>query len=183
MPRNKQRILLALYARPKYPNSPHYALLLTPKIKRWTKKQPIAATKYQVKHIVTMINGQPDIPWRKDIAYIGDINRDQDLLVCGVIAKVLDPVRTEILLHQTPVYQVDDPDEDKARSFDNVEFVKDAVRRVRDAGAVTWTDWSKAEEDLLAYMRKYREQGRWSSSGHRGSVPIIDLMTGKELRK
>lgn len=183
MARNKHRILLALYARPKYPDSPHYALLLTPKIKRRNKREPITGTKYHAKNVVAVIDGQADIPWRKDISYIGDINRDANLLVCGVIAKVLDLDHTEYLLHHTPVYQIDDPDREKARSFNCVAFVKDAVKRLRDAGAVTWMDWSRAEEDLLAYMRKYREQGRWSPGAIHDNVPIIDLMTGKKLRK
>lgn len=185
MTRNKHRLLLALYARPQFPNSTHYALLLTPKIfqQHRDKKQLITGFKYHARNILTMINGEPDIPWRKEIVYCHNLDTEPNLLVCGVIAKVKDVTRFEAVLHHTPVYQIDDFDTDMARSFNCASFVKDAFQRLRKESVVTrWADFSKAEEELLAYMREYRERGRWGTATHYDIVPVLDLMTHKELR-
>lgn len=182
MTRNKQRILLALYLRANHPNSPHYAIIVTPKIKSRNKPKLITGTRYHAHSAMTLVNGQPDIHWHKEISYVQDIDDEPNLLVCGVIGKVLNPNLAETILYDTRVYQADDAAKDQARQFDSAHFAKDAVWRLRNAGAITAINWAKAEDELLAYMRKYRANGRWRLGFVWPHVPIIDLMRGKELR-
>ncbi|KAJ6086287.1 hypothetical protein N7486_010568 [Penicillium sp. IBT 16267x] len=66
--RNKPRLLLALYARPKHPDAPHYALLVTPNIKPRAQKlgeepEPIPATKYHIKNTLQKIKDVLCQPW------------------------------------------------------------------------------------------------------------------------
>lgn len=183
MARNKQRVLLALYARPTQPNSPHHAIIVTPKIKARNKPRIITGTRYHAHSVLKIINGQPDIWWQKEISYVENLDEELSLLVCGVIGKVVNPNLAETILYDTRVYQADDIDRDQARLFDSVQFAKDAVWRLRDAEAITAVNWAKAQEELMDYMRKYRDNGRWRSGIVWPRVPIIDLMKGKELRK
>lgn len=182
MARNKQRVLLALYLRPTQPNSPHYAIIVTPKIKGPNRPRIITGTRYHAHSVLTMVEGQPDVRWHKEISYVQNLDEEPSLLVCGVVGKVVNPNLAETLLYDTRVYQADDVHRDQARQFDSAHFAKDALWRLRDAGAITAINWAKAQEEVLAYMRKYRDKGRWRTRFVWPHVPIIDLMKGKELR-
>jgi hypothetical protein len=59
MPRNKPRLQLALYARPKHPETYHYALFVAPK----SAEGPIM--KHHVKNTLQVdVSGQATQPWR-----------------------------------------------------------------------------------------------------------------------
>lgn len=80
MPRNKPRVHLALYARPKHPDSYHYALFLAPKDSSPSSKSsnvidkdsPTATTKHHVKNtlLVDPTTGTASQPWRYERAPI-----------------------------------------------------------------------------------------------------------------
>lgn len=182
MTRNKQRVLLALYLRPTQPNSPHYALITTPKIKRRHKSRVITGTRWHAHSVMTIVGGQPDITWHKEITYVQNLDEEPNLLVCGVVGKVVNPNLAETILYGTRIIQADDVRKDQARLFDSAQFAKDALWELRHRGAITSINWAKAQGELLAYMRKYRDKGRWSTRFIWHHVPIIDLVTGKELR-
>lgn len=72
--RNKPRLLLTLYARPKHPESYHYALLICPKITAAQNTKPLRATKYHVKNTIENINDRISQPWRFEQSMNDDIN-------------------------------------------------------------------------------------------------------------
>ncbi|QRD85411.1 hypothetical protein F9C07_2254184 [Aspergillus flavus] len=93
--RNKPRLLLALYARPKYPESYHYALLITPKITAVQNTKSLRATKYHVKNTIENIKDRISQPWRFERVVIDDINLEPWLLTCVVIGKVVSQEHVE----------------------------------------------------------------------------------------
>ncbi|KAE8333796.1 hypothetical protein BDV39DRAFT_165237 [Aspergillus sergii] len=183
--RNKPRLLLALYARPKYPESYHYALLITPKITAAQNTKSLRATKYHVKNTIENIKDCISQPWRFERAVIDDINPEPWLLACVVIGKVVSQEQVERVFGATPVYQVDDPDKDKALAFDCRSWVVEAVERLRKSDVVSsLLDWETLERRAVEYVEGKKRMGRWNA-GQDASVklrvPIMDLVTGSEI--
>src|SRR4051812_47547491 len=145
MPRNKSRLQLALYARPKHPGTYHYALFISPKS---TKQQPtLSATKYHVKNTLQNISGEVTQPWRYERVAISDVRSEHRLLVRVIIAKVISPNALERILNEVPVYQIDDPDQAKAQSFTCLTWVQAALRELRKSGVVTGLkEWEEIQE-------------------------------------
>ncbi|KAJ5784277.1 uncharacterized protein N7503_009489 [Penicillium pulvis] len=107
--RNKPRLLLALYARPKYPDAPHYALLVTPNIKLGAHKlgadpESIAATKYHIKNTLQKVKDVLCQPWVYEHVDVPNLDRDHNILVCTVIAKVLSTESLERIMTKTYIY-------------------------------------------------------------------------------
>ncbi|KAJ5569485.1 uncharacterized protein N7459_008915 [Penicillium hispanicum] len=184
MKRNKPRLMLGLYARPKHPDAPHYALLITPKSNLQKGRRPITATKYHVKNTLLYTEGVVTQPWRYQQVPVPDLDKDPRLLVCAIIGKVLDMDKLSARLAQIPIYQTDDPDQEKARAFDCRTWVRDAVEALQSTGCIAAMDWRTADGGTRAYMEQKRSEGRWnaaqseSCSGDRSVVPIVDLLTG-----
>ncbi|KAF7594419.1 hypothetical protein BBP40_009239 [Aspergillus hancockii] len=86
---NKPRLLLALYARPKHPESYHCALLISPKIETTPSKKRLSAFKYHIRNTIANINDQLSELWRFERDVVENLNQEPRLLVCVVIGKVL----------------------------------------------------------------------------------------------
>ncbi|KAE8136018.1 hypothetical protein BDV38DRAFT_250410 [Aspergillus pseudotamarii] len=183
--RNKPRLLLALYARPKHPESYHYALLICPKITTAQNAKPRPATKYHVKNTIDNINDRISQPWRFERSMIDDINLQPRLLVCVVIGKIVSQEHVERMFGDTPVYQVDHPDKEKALGFDCRSWVVDAVERLRQSGVVSsLLDWELLERKAVEYVEGKKRMGRWNAGqdvSAKLGVPIMDLITGSEI--
>lgn len=182
MARHKPRLLLGLYARPRYPGTYHYALFITPRIKSPGKR--LAASKYHVKNTIQIIDDQVSQPWQLEQFTTPDISYDPRLLVCVVIGKIVSLDLVEKLISQTPVYQVDHPDVEKARSFNCLSWVRDALERVRLSGAVSsLPDWGTIHKGALGYVHRKKLEGRWDagSCDDCHSIPVLDLLIGYEL--
>lgn len=186
MARNKPRILLAFYSRPKH-HTIHFALLITGKIKRGAKRGSIPARKWHAKNTIQFVNNIPTRPWRREREIVTDIDNDLRLLACAVIAKVHNLDEAERLLNLVPVFQPEDADQHMAAEFDCRIWAMEAMKELRWVGVVKATLFTKAEETLRSYIETHR--ARWNAqSGHdlQGKppiVPIIDMFTGKILRE
>ncbi|RHZ61292.1 hypothetical protein CDV55_104614 [Aspergillus turcosus] len=183
--RNKRRLLLALYARPRHPDSYHYAILITPKI---TPKDnpPIPATKYHVKNTLTNTEAGLSQPWRFEQSSLENIHDDPRMLVAVVVGKVLSVEMVEEVFRRTPIYQADDPDRDRASEFDCRTWVRDALEGVRGSGGVSGLmEWETLEEQALRYVREKKAEGRWTAGGAVGGgdkrVAMLDLFTRREI--
>ncbi|KAK4496447.1 hypothetical protein PRZ48_012427 [Zasmidium cellare] len=175
MPRNKPRLQLALYARPKYPDSPHWAIYIAP-------KKGDSATKHHVKNTILSIPGQISQPWRYERAAIPDVTLEQHLLLRVIVGKVKTcPDHLDKIFETMPVYQVDDPDKAKAESFNCRSWVWDALEELQRQGAVTTLeDRTEIERQAREYFAQKREQGRWGK-GWKPGVPLMNLMEKKEI--
>lgn len=181
MPRNKPRLQLALYARPKHPGTYHYALLVSPKSTK--NQQASLATKHDVKNTLQNISGALTQPWRYERLAISDVQLEQRLLVRIVIAKVTSPDALERILEAVPVYQIDGPDQAKAQSFTCLTWVRAALEELRVQGAVSELgNFEGIQKKALEYVERKKEMGRWSA-GWKGDVgvPMLDLLDGREV--
>ncbi|KAF2212259.1 hypothetical protein CERZMDRAFT_97538 [Cercospora zeae-maydis SCOH1-5] len=170
---NKPRLQLAVYARPKHPESPHYALFLAP------KRGPGPVVKHHVKNTWQVeSSGQAICPWRYERTVIASVDNEPRLLARVVMAKVVKGgEEVQEMISSVPVRLEDD-------SFSCKSWVKDAwgeLRR-RDAIRSKCDDWDVVERQVREYVDKKRQQGRWEScwKGEAG-VPLMDLLEGKEL--
>ncbi|KAB8275537.1 hypothetical protein BDV30DRAFT_207610 [Aspergillus minisclerotigenes] len=183
--RNKPRLLLALYARPKYPESYHYALLITPKITAVQNTKSLRAIKYHVKNTIENIKDRISQPWRFERVVIDDINPEPWLLAGVVIGKVVSQEHVERVFGETPVYQVDDPDKDKALTFDCRSWVVDAVERLQKSDVVSsLLGWETLERRAVEYVEGKKRMGRWNAGQDTSvklRVPIIDWVTESEI--
>lgn len=179
MPRNKPRLLVAFYSRPKHPDSYHYALLLTPKLNRNQTSFP--ATKFHALNTLQNISGELSSPWRYERSSVADVSSERRLLVCVVIAKVIDENLLEQMLKNVPVYQKDDAARAKAEASDCVAWVREALDQLQRSAAVSrLTTFDEIERQALEYVACKKDEGRWSSHPQPG-VPVLDLLQGCEL--
>lgn len=179
MPRNKPLLLLALYARPKHPDGHHYALMITEK----PDKQPSAfsATKFHALNTLHSSSVEASQPWRCETTSIADVSAERRLLACIVIAKVQDEASAVQILGSIPVYQHDDPDQEKAAAFDCAAWVREAVARLRSSSAVaSMMAFEEIEQSALRYVAKKTHEGCWTHAARPG-VPMLDLLQGREL--
>jgi hypothetical protein len=159
MPRNKPRLQLALYARPKHPGSYHYALFVSPK--STTQKKARTATKHHVKNTLQITDGQVAQPWRYERISIPDVNLEPCLLVRVVIGKVTSIDALETILEALPVYQVDDADQEKARAFDCQTWVRTALEQLEEQGVWAGSgDWDSIRKRSVEYVESQHELGR-----------------------
>lgn len=181
MPRNKDRLQLALYARPKHPGSPHYALFIAPK----NAQGPI--TKHHVKNtLTTNASGETIQPWRYERTTITDVEAEPRLLARIIIAKVAAKSSDDIqrILDSMPIYQVEDLDKAEAQTFTCKTWVGDVLRELGSQGALAADpgEWDVVEREALAYLGRKRKQGRWDVTWKgRSGLPLMDLLEGKEV--
>ena len=184
MPRNKPRLQLALYARPKHPGAYHYALFVSPQSTKSNKQATTPlATKYHVKNTLQNVSGELTQPWRFERLVISDVQLEQRLLVRIVIAKVTSLDALERILDAVPVYQLNDPDQAKAQAFSCLTWLRAALEELRVQGAVAKLDeWEEIQKKAFEYVERKKEMGRWSADwkGEVG-VPMLDLLDGREV--
>ena len=177
---NKDRLLLALYARPKHPETYHYALMTCPKHhqKRFVAQGPTPPMfrKYHVKNTIQSIKGQLVQPWVYESVAASHAS-EPGLLVFIVIGKVLKPDELETTLEKVPVYQADS---DQGLTFDCVEWVRLAVERLWSFGTVTKiAEWNKIREQALNFVVDKKNEGYWNANLGGlwdASVPELDLI-------
>ncbi|KAK8227746.1 hypothetical protein IWX49DRAFT_35949 [Phyllosticta citricarpa] len=167
MPRNKPRLHLALYARPKHPDAPHYALLICPKniptLTLPSTNPPSSSSssqaplihKHHVKNtlqIATDCNGAVAAaaadaaavtqPWVYEHARLASLHADPQLLLTVIIGKLIESVdAVAAILASVPVCRnggLDgEGDGTQGFDFDCVEWVRRAVGLLRERGAVS----------------------------------------------
>lgn len=180
MPRNKSRLQLALYNRPKHPNSYHYALFIA------SKSDQGLITKHHVKNTLYVDDaGVMTQPWRYEQTIIPDVASESRLLVRVIIAKVTQTrEHVEKMLQNMPIYQVEDVDQARVQSFSCQTWVRDAFHELTRQGAVVskLERWEDVQREAVEYLDRKREQKRWDASWRGGpGVPLMDLLAGKEI--
>ena len=161
MPRNKPRLQLALYSRPKHPRTYHYALFIGAK----SAQGPV--TKHHVKNTLQIdVIGEATSPWRYEQIAVPHVEFEQRLLVCVVIAKVLKPGDVaKRALESVPVHQRDEADRNDSESFTCRTWVRDALQALREQGVVSAElgGWDEIQQMALEYVDRKREQKRRDS--------------------
>lgn len=179
MPRNKSRLQLALYARPKQPGTYHYALFVSPK----STKQMLA-TKHHVKNTVQNIAGEVTQPWRYERLAISNVQLEPRLLSRIIIAKITSPDTLEGILGATRVYQIDDSNQAEAQSFSCSTWVQAGLEELSRQGAIVGLlgEWEEIQKKAVEYVERKRAAGRWNGGlkGEAG-VPMMDLLKGREI--
>lgn len=180
--RNKPRLELALYARPKFPGTYRYALFVTPKSDKPAREATVA-TKHHVKNTLQNVSGQASQPWRYERAAVSDFRSEHRLLVRVIIAKITSIERLERTLEALPIYQKDDPDQTKAESFNCVSWVRAAVEGLVKADALARPrDWDSIQKRSLIYVEEKKGMGRWESSQTAESgIPLLDYLAGTDV--
>lgn len=88
-------------------------------------------------------------------------------------------------MSQTPIYQIDHRDTEKAQSFNCVSWVRDAVERLGQAGKLSGLqDWDSIQKEALDYAKMTKGKGKWEAGTVASDVnrtPIKDLLAGTEL--
>ena len=179
--RNKPRLHLALYARPKYPDIYHYALLIRSK----SSNAP-AALKFHVHNKLQKADDIVSQPWLYETIDIPNISLEPRLLACIVIEKILVPLgRVNQILREVPIQQSDDacgPGQD----FDCLKWIQLAILALRRADAVSNNGftWDGIREEALRYMRRKKQERRWEvgwKGGRQEDVATFDMLTGEEI--
>jgi hypothetical protein len=181
MSRNKPRLELALYGRPKHLHSYRYALFVAPKS---TKHAPaVSGVKHHIKDTVQTIAGEIRQPWRYERVAIEDINSEACLLVRVVVAKVTDLDAVQRILSRVPVPPANALDPDQATAFTCQAWTRDALRELRAQGAVAGLgEWDAVRQRAVDYVAKKKEKGRWEVGWKGGEgVPLLDMLDGAEI--
>ena len=173
--KNKPRLCLALYARPKHPGTYDYALLVCP------KKLGFTADKFYVKNAVKIINGAVSHTWAYEAAKIEDLLQEHHLLARIVIAKVLEIQRVDGVLRRVPLYPAQrNGDEDGSEVATCVTWVHLALAKLRDAGVVSHLQpWDAIRGRAVFYVEQKKMTGRWDEESAKPpmpSVPTLDLL-------
>jgi hypothetical protein len=114
MTRNKDRLQLALYARPKHPpGNYHYAFFVAPK----NAQGPLV--KHHVKNTLQVNDsGKAIQPWRYERTIVADVKAEPRLLARIIIAKVAKSSgEVQRILDCVPIYQVEDLDKAEALGY------------------------------------------------------------------
>jgi hypothetical protein len=182
MPRNKPRLQLALYARPKNPGTYHYALLIAPK--NAAAQAPVV--KHHVKNTLLVDDrGEATQPWRYERTVISNIEAEPRLLARIIIAKMAKPAdEVQRILEDVPIYQVEDLEKAEDQTFTCKTWVRDVLRELIGQGALAANvgEWDVVEREALNYLDRKRAQGRWDTTWKGASgTPLMDLLDGKEI--
>ncbi|KAK6434845.1 hypothetical protein LTR95_008974 [Oleoguttula sp. CCFEE 5521] len=159
MARNKPRVQLALYARPKHPGTYHYALFVTAK----DNQGPTA------KH--------------HEESVIDDIESEPRLLVRVKVAKVVaNGERMQRVIDGVPVVKVKG-DAEASNTFSCVSWAQDVFLELVTQKAVMakYEGWDDLQRRAVEYVDRKREAGRWDGSWKDGGVPLVDLFTDTEI--
>lgn len=188
---NKPRLLLALYTADGA-DHPRYALLVTPKFKPSLHRNPgdkeddpVPVTKYFVRKSRRNLQNELFKPWHFEKEEIADIDRDPGILVCTVVGKVLDAKKFPEAIASTPIYQLNNADQQKALDFDDRMWAKDAFQKLNREGIIAGMDWRTAEGGTNSFMRQKHTDDFWAvtiEGRNLPYVPIVDLLSGSVLR-
>ena len=179
--RNKPRLHLALYTRPKYPDTYHYALLIRPK-----PSNAPAALKFHVHNKLQKADDIISQPWLYETTDIPDISLEPRLLACIAIEKILVPLgRVNQILREVPIHPVEEPG-GRGLDFDCVKWIQRAILALRRADAVSNNGftWDGIREEALGYMRRKKQERRWEAGwkgGRQEDVATFDMLTGEEV--
>lgn len=179
--RNKPRLHLALYARPKHPDTYHYALLIRPK-----PSNAPAALKFHVHNKLQKTDDLISQPWLYETIDIPDVSLEPRLLACIAIEKILVPLGLiNQILREVPIQQTDDPS-GQGKAFDCVKWLQLAIPALRRADAVSNNGftWDGIREEALRYMRRKKQEKRWEvgwKGGRQEDVATFDMLTGEEV--
>jgi hypothetical protein len=180
MPRNKECLQLALYARQKHPGTYHYAFFIAPK----NSQGPM--TKHHVKNTLQIgSSGEATQPWRYERTIATDVEAEPRLLARIIIAKVAKSAdEVQRILDGVPIYQVEDLEKAEGQTFTCKTWVRDVLRELigQRALAANAGEWEVVEREALEYLDRKRAQGRWDAAWKGGSgTPLMDLLEGKEI--
>lgn len=181
---SKPRLQLALYARPKYPDTYHYALLVSSSPTKNSTATSI--TKHHVKNTLQNTAGLLSQPWVCESESITNLSEESRLLACIVIAKLTISVDgVNAIIRETTIYQTDDPS-GKGQTFDCVEWVRLALEQLKKAGALAEPklDWDFMCEQSLHYVERKKKEGRWQirwTGGNMDSIATYDMLKSKEI--
>ncbi|EME78768.1 uncharacterized protein MYCFIDRAFT_199889 [Pseudocercospora fijiensis CIRAD86] len=182
--RNKPRLELALYARPKHPNTYHWAIFTAPKSSKGKPSRSV--TKRHLLNTLQNIDGVVSQPWRYERISIKDYTSENHLLARIVVGKVLtlNPENDiEQSLGPLPIYQEDDEDQAKANLFGCYAWCRAAVEQLGKDDVVSLKgSWDELELGALKFVEKKKADGRWNGEwkGPAG-VPMFDLFTQTEI--
>ncbi|KAF7197268.1 hypothetical protein HII31_01379 [Pseudocercospora fuligena] len=182
--RNKPRLELAIYARPKHPDSYHWAIFTAPKSSKGKPSRSV--TKRHVLNTIQNVEGVVSQPWRYERVSIKDYASENRLLARIVIGKVLtlDPENDiERSLGPLPIYQEDDEDQAKPKDFGCHTWCRAAVEELwKDSVVSLKGSWAEMELEALKFIEKKKADGRWDGEwkGPEG-VPMFDLFTETEI--
>lgn len=179
--RNKPRLHLAIYARPKYPDTYNYALFIRPK-----PTNAPSALKFHVHNNLQKTDDIISQPWLFETIDIPNIALEPRLLACIVVEKILVPLeRVHQILRGVPTHHADDPSgQDKA--YDCVKWIQLAISALRRANAVSNNgfSWDGIREEALRFMRRKKHEKRWETGwkgGRQEDVATFDMLTGDEV--
>ncbi|OQO13235.1 hypothetical protein B0A48_01463 [Cryoendolithus antarcticus] len=179
MTRNKRRLQVALYARPKHPGTYHYALFVAPK----NGEGP--TTKHHVKNTLLIDDsGQATAPWRYEKVVIDDLESEQRLLVRVVVGKVIGTANEiQRLVGSVPVADAKELVSEASETFNCVSWVRDVYRELvtQRAVAARYADWDEVQRQAVEYVDRKREAGRWDGRWKGSGVPLMDLLEDKEI--
>ena len=181
MPRNKARLQLALYARPKHPGTYHWALFITAKDDLLASPSP--TTKHHVKNNLLEVAGEIRQPWRYERVQVPDVHLEQRLLVRVTVAKIAVPEKLDRILEAIPVYQIDDPNQAEARKFSCSMWVWTALEELKRQEVIAGvSDSEVVRRKAVEYVERKKGDGRWEA-GWKGDdrVPTLDLLVQREI--
>ena len=179
--RNKPRLHLALYARPKYPDTYHYALLIRPK-----PPNAHSALKFDVHNKLQKTDDIISQPWLFETIDIPRIALEPRLLACIVVEKILVPLeRVHQILREVRTHHTDDAS-GQDKDYDCVKWIQLAILALRRADAVSNNgfSWDGIREEALRFMRKKKHEKRWEKGwkgGRQEDVATFDMLTGDEI--
>lgn len=171
---------IALYARPKYPDTYHYALIACPD-DRWRFWKERTNLKFHVKNTLQIVDGALDQPWVYESIALKKLTEQLDLLVLVSVGKVsCTGEELQGILKGVPIYQVDDIDSEKAGAFNCVEWVRFAIETLRETG--TWPcklSWEDIRQQGISFVNAEKVSGRWRL-GWQGipGIPVLNVLDG-----
>ncbi|KAK6442469.1 hypothetical protein LTR95_001301 [Oleoguttula sp. CCFEE 5521] len=179
MPRIKHRLHLALYARPKHPGTYHYALFIA------LKNGQGPTTKHHVKNTLLVDDrGHATTPWRYENLIVDDIESEPRLLVRVVLGKVVRvDAEVQRVVGSVPVMDAKELVSEASETFNCISWVRDVFQELvtQKAIAARHADWDEIQRQAVEYVDRKREAGRWDGKWEGDGVPLMDLMTDKEI--
>ena len=173
--RNKPRLCLALYIRPKHPGTYDYALLVCP------KDLGLLADKYYVENVSQVSAMQS---WEYECSRAEDLTQDPLLLARCIVAKVLKPERINEVLQRVPLCPTQQSaNQDANEMATRVSWIHLALAKLRDAGVISRLEpWASIRGRAVRYVEQKKMAGRWDGEGKVASpsVPTLDLLPGPQ---
>jgi len=160
MTRNKPRLQLALYSRPKHPGTYQHALFISPKNPK--SSRPIIKFHVSNAHLERVT--------------ISNLLSEPGLLILETIGKVtvsVDEIE-RVLKDRFTVHHGEDDD--------GVAWTRDSFEALRKEGLASGAGrWDSIRANAVQFVERKRLEGRWETDWKgEGGVPTLDVMEGKE---